>query len=195
MRKGLVGVRGQGCCCYDAMATAPWEASLELNEFPPQLEWSGRRQSAQDSERAAQGLSASTATKTGPGPSTLPGNTRPGVSASPAASLVMTPGKISHTSVRRCSKTGETATPCSPSLAKINWGGIVFNPILTCLLVSSSSPATRRSFPWIFLDHHGWKNLHRSANDDVGFHAGCRYEPAGGGTGKAGGAGAGALWR
>lgn len=36
--RGLVGVRGRGCCCYDAMATAPWEASLELNEFPPQLE-------------------------------------------------------------------------------------------------------------------------------------------------------------
>lgn len=24
--KGLADVRGQGCCCYDAMAAAPWEA-------------------------------------------------------------------------------------------------------------------------------------------------------------------------
>lgn len=32
-----VDAHGQGCCCYDAMATAPWEASNELNEFPPQL--------------------------------------------------------------------------------------------------------------------------------------------------------------
>lgn len=44
--KGLVDVRGQGCCCYDAMAAAPWEAGEELNEFCPQLGRSGRRQSA-----------------------------------------------------------------------------------------------------------------------------------------------------
>lgn len=177
------------------MATAPWEACEELNEFSPQLKWSSRRQSAQDTERAAQGLSASTATQTGPRPCTLHGNTRPGVSASPAASLVMTPGKISHTSVRRCSKTGEAVPPCSPSLAQINWGGIVFNPILTSLHLSSVLPATRRTFSRFLPDHHGWKNLHWVANDDVGLHAGCRHDSAGGGTWKAGGAGAGALWR
>lgn len=54
----LADARGQGCCCYDAMATARWEACEELNEFSPQLKWSSRRQSAQDTERAAQGLSA-----------------------------------------------------------------------------------------------------------------------------------------
>lgn len=136
-RKGLVDAHGQGCYCYDAMATAPWEACEELNEFAPQLKWSSRRQWAHDTERAAQGLSASTATQTGPRPRTLHANTRPGVHASPAASRVMTPGKISLTSVRRCSNTGEAVTPCSPSLAHANWGGIVFNPVLTCLHLSS----------------------------------------------------------
>lgn len=37
VRKGLADARGQGCCCYDAMATAPWEACEELNEFSAQL--------------------------------------------------------------------------------------------------------------------------------------------------------------
>lgn len=118
--RGLVDAHGQGCCCYDAMATAPWEACEELSEFFPQLERSSRRQSAQDTDARSRGLAVSTATQTGPRPCTLDGNTRPGVCVSPAASLVMTPGEIPHTSVRRCSKTGEAATPCSPSFAPIN---------------------------------------------------------------------------
>lgn len=181
------------------MATAPWEACEELSEFFPQLERRSRRQSAQDTDARSRGLAVSTATQTGPRPCTLDGNTRPGVCVSPAASLVMTPGEIPHTSVRRCRKTGEAATPCSPSFAPINWGGglflIPFEPVCVCQLFFFFFPATRRTFSGFLLDHDGWKNLHRVANDDVGFHAGCWYDSAGGGTRKAGGAGAGALWR
>lgn len=42
---------------------------------------------------------------------------------------------------------------------------------------------------------HGWENQHRAALRDGGAHAGCRYDPSGGGPGEAGGAGAGAVWR
>lgn len=44
-RFGFGSAHGLGCCCCDAMATAPWEASEELNEFSAQLEWSRRGQS------------------------------------------------------------------------------------------------------------------------------------------------------
>lgn len=116
----LVDARSQGCCCYDAMATAPWEACEELSEFFPQLKRSSRRQSAQDTDARSRGpgSSKSTATQTGPRPCTPAGKTRPGVRAGPAGPA-MTPGEIPHASVRRCSKTGEAATPCSPPSARI----------------------------------------------------------------------------
>lgn len=112
-------------CCYDAMATAPWEASEELNEFPPQLEWSSRRQPGHRGDAQPGSETAAAAC-----PSSLHGRTQSGVSASLAASRVMTAvGDISHTSVRRRSETrgGEEApTPCSPSLTDTKWGGLLF---------------------------------------------------------------------
>lgn len=191
---GLVDAHGLGCCCYDAMATAPWEASEELNEFSPQLKWSSRRQSAEDAERAAEGQTAGSVTPAGRCPSAVRGYTQPGVSASPIASRVMTPGNIPHTSVRRYSETGEAPTPFSHSPVEIRWRRIVFisltrthTNIITCDKADLLS--------WFVLDHHGWENLLRVTDDDVGAHAGRRYDPARGGTGEAGGAGAGALWR
>lgn len=44
-----------------------------------------------------------------------------------------------------------------------------------------------------FKKYHGGENLDRVTDDDVGAHAGRRCDPAGGGPGEAGGAGAGAL--
>lgn len=117
---GLVNAHGRGCCCYDAMATAPWEASDELNEFPPQLKWSSRRQS---------GLSQCRGTYSRHGdsgrglPATVHGHTQPGVSASLGASRVMTFEEISHTSVRLCSEKHQHPV-CSP-LAETKWGGVV----------------------------------------------------------------------
>ncbi|KAF6714524.1 hypothetical protein FQA47_023785 [Oryzias melastigma] len=81
------------------MATAPWEESEELNEFPFTVEaelppvqrgYCGRKLCAAPPH----------------------GSTQPGVSAtSPAASPVMTAGAISHTSVRHEREEEEAFSP------------------------------------------------------------------------------------
>lgn len=110
--------RGWSCCRYDAMATAPWEASEELNELSPQLKWSGRQQPG---HRQRSGTDSAETQAGPPVPTALHGNAQPGVSASLAASRVMTLGEIPHTSVRRCSEKGEAPTPCLPSLVETKW--------------------------------------------------------------------------
>lgn len=77
-------------------------------------------QAAADS--AEEGQTRGWETLARPCPNTLHGNTDPGVSASPAASRVMTFGDISHTSVRRCSHTGEEAPTPYLLWAWTKWG-------------------------------------------------------------------------
>lgn len=116
-----------GCCCYDAIATAPWEASEELNEFSPQLKRSLRRQARTPTASRGQDRQQAQETQAGPCPGSLHGNAQSGVSASLAASRVMRLGEISHTSVRRCSDAGEAPTPCLPSSAETKWRGVVLH--------------------------------------------------------------------
>lgn len=181
----LVNAQGRSCCCYDAMATAPWEASDELNEFCPQLKWSSRRHSGHS-------LCRGTATPAQGRPLTHYMETQGHVCVL-ALELAVSwrlDRFLTHLSAVAARSTNTLFLLRSRN--QVRRRCFLF---FVFLVVLSFVPATQWTRSCFILDRNGWENLNRFANDDVGAHASCRYDTAGGGPGEAGGAGVGALWR
>lgn len=130
------------------MATAPWEASEELNEFPPQLKWSSRGQSdrtppvprdRQQARRHWQDPVVAHYMET---------HSQVCLLASPLAVSWRLERFLTHlydVAVRRA------PTPCLPSFAETKWGGVVG----VILFFISGCPTHRRLWtypcflPWL----------------------------------------------
>lgn len=184
-----VRARGRGCCCYDATAAAPWEeGERSWMSFSAH---SGREAAADRGRTPGQS----------PGISTV--RSEP-VTAARSLSACLYCGSWTHT------QPGVVCQPRSPQ-GHDGWRDsshalISPNQVPTGWKRNTTPPSLLHTcdsvdllfvlFPSFLLpDHHGREDLQRAADDDVGAHAGCGYDPAGGGPGEAGGAGAGALRR